>query len=398
MTDEPPRILVIAPQPFYQDRGTPIAVLHLTQALVRAGFGVDVVTFKGGIDPADTDIRIFRAESHWSSSNLPIGLSWRKVVQHFALYRLARKMLRQNEYKAIHAVEESVFTARLLTLRTDIPIVYDMHSWLSDELSQLPALGLWPAKQLICAVERSTVRKVSTIFCSAGLDATANKLLGKTTATEWFFPVQHQPFDLSQKTAIRRSYGIRADCELIVYTGNLATNQNIALLVEAISLLYAKRNKVEVAIVGATGNDAEQLRRDLDISIRPRVHFMERLPRRDALDIMAAADVAVSLRVRGLNAPLKLFDYIGAGVPVAATNVQAHRVILGNAAEYCEPEADDVVRAIERLLDDDARYEEIREQYAEMSNQLLSEETFGSTVAGVYSQLCDSLPASSSVS
>ena len=141
MPDGTPRILVIAPQPFYQDRGTPIALLHTTRAIVRAGFRVDIVTFDGGDDLEEAGIRVFRAKSRWSSPNLPIGLSWRKVAQHVALYRLAGNMLRRNHYKAIHAVEESVFTARLLTRHTDTPVVYDMHSWLSDELNQLPILN-----------------------------------------------------------------------------------------------------------------------------------------------------------------------------------------------------------------------------------------------------------------
>lgn len=397
MPDGTPRILVIAPQPFYQDRGTPIALLHTARALVRAGFRVDVVTFDGGDDPEEAGISVFRAESRWSSPNLPIGLSWRKVAQHVALYRLARKMLRQNRYEAIHAVEESVFTARLLTRHTDTPVVYDMHSWLSDELNQLPILKRWPAKQMIRAVEREVVSKVSKIFCSAGLGATAQNLKGSPDATEWFFPIQLRPLDAAQKATIRRSHGISTDCELIVYTGNLATNQNIELLVEAISLLEANRGTSEVAIVGAKGDDAEKLRQGIDPSLQSRVHIIDRLPRKDALDILASADVAVSLRVRGLNAPLKLFDYVGAGIPVVATDVQAHRVVLGSAAEYCEPEAQDVVRAIERLLDDDDRYEEIRALYAEMSDHSLSIETFGSTVADVYSQVCDGRPTSSPV-
>lgn len=396
MIDGPPRILVIAPQPFYQDRGTPIALLHTTQAMVRAGFDVDIATFNGGIDPENAGTRIFRAESRWSSPNLPIGLSWRKIAQHVALYRLVGKMLRQNRYEAIHAVEESVFTARLLTRRTDIPVVYDMHSWLSDELNQLPILNRWPAKQMIRAVEREVVGKVSKIFCSAGLGATAQRLHGSPDATEWLFPVQLQPLDTVQKAAIRRSYGISTDCELIVYTGNLATNQNIALLVEAISLLSTKRSAAEVAIVGATGDDAAKIRRDIDSSLAHRIHIFDRLPRSEALEIMASADIAASLRVRGLNAPLKLFDYIGAGVPVVATDVQAHRVVLGKAAEYCRPEARSVVSAIERLLDDDERYREIKEEYAELSNDLLSKETFGSTVANVYSRLRAGRPRSSS--
>ena len=333
-TDVLPRILVIAPQPFYQDRGTPIAVLHAIRAMVQSGFWVDVATFGGGVDPDESGIRIFRAESQWSSPNLPIGLSWRKIAQHVALYRLAGNLLRQNHYDAIHAIEESVFAARLLTRQSGTPVVYDMHSWLSDELSQLPLLNHWPARQIIRAIERKAVSKCSKIFCSAGLGSTAQRLKGSPDVTEWFFPVQRRPLHATARATVRSTHGIDANCELIVYTGNLATNQNIDLFVEAIALLGGRRANAQFAIVGASDADAKQLRQDLDSSLQSRVHIFERLPRKDALDITASADVTVSLRVRGLNAPLKLFDYIGAGIPVVATDIPAHRVVLGSAAEY----------------------------------------------------------------
>ncbi|MBT8102582.1 MAG: glycosyltransferase [Gammaproteobacteria bacterium] len=387
MTDILPRILVIAPQPFYQDRGTPIALLHTTRAMVRAGFDVDVVTFKGGTDPDYAGIRVFRAESRLSSPNLPIGLSWRKIVQHFALYRLTEKMLRQNRYVAIHAVEEGVITARVLTRLSNIPIVYDMHSWLSDELSTLPILGHWPAIAMIRAIERRIVCGVNTVFCSLGLGAAAKSLHESENATEWLFPVQQPPLDESQNSSIRSRYGISTESELIVYTGNLTRNQNIGLFLEAISLLLATRATTEVAIVGATGNDADKLRRKIEPSLLSRIHIIERVPRNCALELMACADIAVSPRVRGLNAPLKLFDYVGAGIPVVATDVPAHRVVLGSAAEYCEPVARDVADAIARLLDDASRCEEIRVKYAELSRDVFSEGAFNRTVSNVYSHL-----------
>ena len=39
------KILLLAPQPFYAERGTPIAVLLAATALCRAGHEVDVLTF-----------------------------------------------------------------------------------------------------------------------------------------------------------------------------------------------------------------------------------------------------------------------------------------------------------------------------------------------------------------
>ncbi len=44
------KILLLAPQPFYQERGTPIAIKLLLEVLSRRGDQVDVVTFHEGAD------------------------------------------------------------------------------------------------------------------------------------------------------------------------------------------------------------------------------------------------------------------------------------------------------------------------------------------------------------
>ena len=47
------KILFLAPQPFFEVRGTPLAVLHMTRALAALGHQVDLLTFPQGDDGAD---------------------------------------------------------------------------------------------------------------------------------------------------------------------------------------------------------------------------------------------------------------------------------------------------------------------------------------------------------
>src|SRR5262245_12832040 len=42
------RVLVVAPQPFYEDRGTPIAVRQVVEALSHLGRSIDVLTYPVG--------------------------------------------------------------------------------------------------------------------------------------------------------------------------------------------------------------------------------------------------------------------------------------------------------------------------------------------------------------
>ena len=74
------KILLIAPQPFYQERGTPIAVRLLIETLCAAGHEVHLLTYHEGEDVAVPGLTIFRAARPPGIGNIPIGFSWKKVV------------------------------------------------------------------------------------------------------------------------------------------------------------------------------------------------------------------------------------------------------------------------------------------------------------------------------
>ena len=61
------RILFLAPQPFFEVRGTPLAVLHMTRALGELGHQVDLLTFPQGEAAPTPGVRHLR--SLW----LPVG-------------------------------------------------------------------------------------------------------------------------------------------------------------------------------------------------------------------------------------------------------------------------------------------------------------------------------------
>lgn len=73
------RVLLVAPQPFYQDRGTPIALRHVLEALSELGYEVDLLCFPLG-RPVD-----LAGVCHQPVSNplrftsIPIGFSFKKL-------------------------------------------------------------------------------------------------------------------------------------------------------------------------------------------------------------------------------------------------------------------------------------------------------------------------------
>ncbi|NNE08084.1 MAG: glycosyltransferase, partial [Gemmatimonadetes bacterium] len=113
---------MIAPQPFYQDRGTPIAVRLVADALLSLGAQVDVLTYPEGEDLVVEGLTILRIRSILPIHHVPIGFSWKKVALDIALSNHLRKLLREVRYDAIHAVEEATLPAILW--RGKIPLLY----------------------------------------------------------------------------------------------------------------------------------------------------------------------------------------------------------------------------------------------------------------------------------
>src|SRR5690606_27409690 len=142
------KILIAAPQPFYQERGTPIAVKLLAESLCELGHEVDLLVYHAGSDIERPGLRLIRAARPWGVRRVPLGPSWQKLPCDAMLIAKMIGLLWRNRYDVVHAVEEAVFPAALLVAcgnafarrrrdgagRPRAKLVYDMDSSLSDQL------------------------------------------------------------------------------------------------------------------------------------------------------------------------------------------------------------------------------------------------------------------------
>src|SRR6185312_4755694 len=98
------RILLVAPQPFYQERGTPIAVRMLVEVLCGQGHAVDLLTYHEGADLEIDGLRILRTPALPGLRHVPIGISWKKLVCDLLL---SGRLLRPAE-RVLRAMERAV--------------------------------------------------------------------------------------------------------------------------------------------------------------------------------------------------------------------------------------------------------------------------------------------------
>ena len=73
------KILMIAPEPFFQPRGTPFSEYHRLRALTKLGHAIDLLTYPIGEDVEIEHVKIYRSLQMPFVSNVKIGPSWAKI-------------------------------------------------------------------------------------------------------------------------------------------------------------------------------------------------------------------------------------------------------------------------------------------------------------------------------
>ncbi|WP_041355103.1 hypothetical protein [Nitrosococcus halophilus] len=129
------RVLLVSPQPFYEERGTPIAVRHILVALGQLGYKVDLITYPIGEKIELPSVKILRIPNPFGFKSIPIGFSFKKIFLDVMLTVLFYKQFRNNHYLCIHVLEEMAFPVALLARRKKVFVVYDMASSLPEQLS-----------------------------------------------------------------------------------------------------------------------------------------------------------------------------------------------------------------------------------------------------------------------
>ena len=130
---EPLRILFLAPQPFFEVRGTPLAVLHFVRALAALGHHVDLLTFPQG-EPAPVE-----GVRHLRSLRLPVGRvkagpSLVKMILDVPFIVEAVLRLAFGRYDVVHAVEEAAHLVAPFARLLRMPLVVDVDSSIPDQL------------------------------------------------------------------------------------------------------------------------------------------------------------------------------------------------------------------------------------------------------------------------
>ncbi len=364
------RVLYIAPQPFFEWRGSPIRVSYAVRALAELGYEVDLLVLPVGADREIEGVQIHRTANWLGIKKVAIGPSLRKAFLDVFLFFKALRMGFRNRYAVIHGVEEAGAIAVVVASLTGGRAIFEKHSDPSSYRGgALRNIVLW----FYSKAEAFSIRRASAVIATGpGLVEQARRV-DPTRTVEHIFDIPSSLTEADAETTQRVRQRLQADAatKLVLYVGSFAVYQGIDLMFDSIPLVVTRNRDARFVIIGGTTEQIESRRewlaeRDADHA----VEFVgtvdpDRLP-----DYLAAVDLLLSPRIAGSNTPLKILDYLKAGRAIVATGSEANRLILDeNIALLAEPTSEAFAAAICELLEDDQR----RDQLAVNGRRLIQE-------------------------
>lgn len=363
-------ILLLAPHPIYQERGTPIAVNLILRVLSERKEHVDVVTYHEGREVTYGNVKIYRIQNIPFIHHIQPGFSWKKVICDFFMFIKVSQLVLKKRYQLVHAVEESVFIALMLKKLFKIPYVYDMDSSLAEQMvEKYPSLALFGF--LFRFFERSAVRNAKAVMPVC--DALAS-IIGKYKPEKI---VILRDVSLLECVDCKSNDNLKAELGVqglvLMYVGNLAVYQGIDLLLESFALAINKPVRVDLVIIGGDASDIQKYKRKShNLGIHQKVHFLGPKPTEYLAGYLSEADILVSPRIKGKNTPMKLYSYLHSGKAVLATNLETHTQVLDNrVAILVDPSAETFAQGMLYLIEN----ERLREELG-MAGKKLVEEKF----------------------
>lgn len=316
-------VLFVGPFPWPSHQGSQAYLASQVRALVAAGHRVSLAVYGGGEGGAIPGVRLVRGRpgARFSSG----GLHWSRPLADLGLVRAMRALHRTDPVDLIHAHQvEGPLVARLA--RLDVPIVYDLHTSMAEELGDHVDLGRFTVP-LGRAVDRLALRAADA---GCAISRRSEAIFARRGLPCRWIPPSIDPSELE---------GLPTDPRpRLVYTGNLDAYQDL-------DLLWAIRSSLPLPLVVVTGSDEP---------VPDGVEVVRSRDPQDALRALAGATAAIVPRRHVAGFPIKLLNQLGLGVPTVV--MRSARLGVPGLVETTPGELSDCIRT---LVDDPERRERL---------------------------------------
>jgi glycosyltransferase involved in cell wall biosynthesis len=328
---------MLAPTPYFSDRGCHVRIYEEARALTRLGHEVCIVTYHLGRDmPGIGVVRI--PQIPWYGK-LEAGPSWHKPFLDLLLLIKSFSTARSFRPHLIHAhLHEGTLLGCILKRALSLPLLFDYQGSLSAEsLNHGFFRDRSPLHRLFLFMERAIDRCADyTVTSSAEgrSELVRDWGIADEMVSTLIDGVDTDIFKPCSRSEARRELGIAEDAQVVVYLGLFNSYQGVDMLLDAIARVRRKIAGVHFLLMGFP--DEDYRRRALETGINDLITFTGRVPYDRAPFFLSAGDLAVSPKMARTEANGKLFNYMACGLPSVVFDSQVNREILGDDGIYAD--------------------------------------------------------------
>ncbi len=343
---KPLRILVIAPTPFFADRGNHVRILEECSVLKKAGHQIQIVTYGLGraIDGLDIK-RTFRFPWYKKTS---AGPSWHKVyVDVFLFFSCLRRAIAFNP-DIIHChLHEGCLIGWAVGKLTRTPFIFDYQGGMTTEMRNHKFIK--PGSFIF-----KTFNRIESFIDRLPRDIVTSSKMGKDELVSVYnipeenisvvcdgigeVNIKKGGFDLKEK------YLIPAENKVVVFVGVLSDYQGIDLLIEGMAKAKHKLKDATFIIFGFPEEGYIAKAKKLGIK---NVIFPGKLMYEKLYEYLAQADFAIAPKISTTEGNGKVYNYMAAGLPVVLFDSPINREIIGNKGIFAElGNGEDLIRKV----------------------------------------------------
>ncbi len=352
------RILIIAPTPFFADRGCHVRILGEAKALQGLGHVIKVCTYHIGKDI--DGIETVRIPSIPWYRKLSAGPSVHKFYIDLLLLWNVLKTCRTFQPDLIHAhLHEGIVIGKLACMLYRVPMVADLQGSLTEELLDHRFIPRWrwlirtvrwierrvdEMPHHLIASSTSTAQLVRERF---GFERNEVTAIGDGVDLDVFYP---RPQDPSLQAAL----GIAPQDKVVVFIGVLTRYQGIDILLDAIGRVRREIRHAKFLFIGYP--EAPYREKARAMGLEECTIFVGKVPYAEAPKYLALGSIAVSPKMSATEANLKLFTYMAMGLPTVVFESPVNREILGDLGVYADyGDVTSLARSLGDLLKDELR-------------------------------------------
>lgn len=327
------RIMMIAPTPYFSDRGCHVRIFEEAQGLIAAGHQVRVVTYPLGRDVEPVPV-VRTIAVPWYTKH-GAGPSWHKPYLDLLLCLRALREVRRFRPTVIHAhLHEGALIGWVIARLSGVPLLFDYQGSLSGELLHHGSYRRGGVLHRCFRRLEQCINGLATMVVTSSTAGAAEVREGSPRQSVVSLPdgVDTKRFMPGDRLAARQELAIPDNRPVAVFIGLMNQYQGVDLLLEAVQHIRRAGHPLFTIIMGFPDHPYQAMADRY--GIRDAVRFTGRVDYQHVSRLLAAGDIAVAPKIATTEANGKILNYMACGLPVVAFDTPVNRELLGDDGIY----------------------------------------------------------------